>query len=494
MGSDKDAAAGAAAPGGNTASSVQCWDPDQDPALGIESIGRDALAHRHALLLVAGPSVRDDGWAGWAHDAAIALARELSERGRQVVLADLDFSEPALHARLGEPNADGISDVFFFGASLEHVTLTWSARPFAIIPSGAGVLDPRVVFEHPDWARLLACFEAADDPAGDLLLAFAPAEAPGLHALALSIGAAILLGDEHECETIRQAWPVGVQVLAAFAPVTAAAEIRPSREMLVPRPIVGGPGEQRTTVTAVDDATAGAPPVERDEARQHRLARALTLAAVLLLSVLVGLWHFGASDIPLANVAADPRAGVAATPQAGPPAPTAGLAAGERLPYAVTIEIHQDMAAATRRVESLEREASAVGFFIAPIFVDSAIAYRVLAGPVRDSATAARLMEWLVDNGHTTGRSEWGIRARPYAFLLGEYDRRDEAEQRRAQLADRGIPSYVLEMADADAAPSRFFLYAGAYSGAAEAEVMRRLLRNEGIADSLVERRGRSPQ
>lgn len=491
MGSEQEGAR--PAPNGDTTSSVRFWDPDQDPAFGIESIGLDALAHRHAVLLVAGAGARDDGW---AHGAAIALARELSGRGRRVVLADLDFSKPALHARLGEPNAEGISDVFFFGASLEHVALTWSARPFAIIPAGAGVLDPRVVLEHPDWARLLARFETAGDPAGDLLLAFVPAEAPGFRALALRIGAAILLGHEHEHDAIRTAWPVGVQVLAAFAlPVTAAWEIGMTREeILAPRPIVGGPGEQGKTTTAVDDVTVVVSTDEHDEAGERRIARALTVAAVLMLSVLIGLWHFGAPDVPGATVGVDPPAEVAQASQAGAPAPTAGIAAGDRLPYAVAIEVHPDMAAATRRVESLEREASAVGFFIAPILVDSAIVYRVLAGPVRDSATAVRLMDWLVDNGHTTGRSEWGVRAQPYAFLLGEYDRRDEAEQRRAQLADRDIPSYILEMPDADAAPARYFLYAGAYSGAAEAEVMRRLLRNEGLADSLVERKGRSPQ
>jgi hypothetical protein len=61
-----------------------------------------------------------------------------------------------------------------------------------------------------------------------------------------------------------------------------------------------------------------------------------------------------------------------------------------------------------------------------------------------------------------------------------------------AQLSQLDIPSYVIEVPYTNG-PPRYFLYSGAYSGAAEADVMRQLLRSAGLADTLVERTGRSP-
>ncbi|MGH7574854.1 MAG: hypothetical protein ACREM1_06975, partial [Longimicrobiales bacterium] len=275
-------------------SGVRHWDPDHDAALGPEAIDADALQHRHALLLVVGGGARDGGW---AHDAAIALARGLSGRGRRVVLADLDYGAPDLHARVGEPNTEGMSDVFFFGASLEHVALAWSARPFTVIPAGLGVTDPRAVLEHQGWARVLARLETGDDPAGDLLLAFVPSAAPGLDALASSVGGAVVLGLEAECREIRTALPEGVQVLAAFAPAVVAPEIELRREILAPSPIVGGPDAVTAATPAVVEAPKPTPPASRrGEPRRRRLAQAITLVAVLLVSTLFGFWHLGAPD------------------------------------------------------------------------------------------------------------------------------------------------------------------------------------------------------
>jgi hypothetical protein len=52
------------------------------------------------------------------------------------------------------------------------------------------------------------------------------------------------------------------------------------------------------------------------------------------------------------------------------------------------------------------------------------------------------------------------------------------------------IPSYIVEI-PYTVGPPRYRLYSGAYSGPAEADVMRQLLRNTGLADTLVLRTGR---
>jgi cell division septation protein DedD len=49
------------------------------------------------------------------------------------------------------------------------------------------------------------------------------------------------------------------------------------------------------------------------------------------------------------------------------------------------------------------------------------------------------------------------VRETPLTFLLGVYPTRDEAERRRAELRERGIPAYV-----AGRDPAR--VYAGAYA------------------------------
>jgi hypothetical protein len=215
----------------------------------------------------------------------------------------------------------------------------------------------------------------------------------------------------------------------------------------------------------------------------------LTVVVLIVLSVLAGLWYFGR------GILAGRRASTDAQDTVAPVRPAVGLTgepAGERLPYSVAIEAHQDLPTAVRRVESLSRAEPASGFYIAPILVDSALYYRIMAGPVRDSATAASVMASLISKGHKTGGSEWDIRATPYAFLLGEYELREQADQRMAQLSQLDIPSYVIEVPYTNG-PPRYFLYSGAYSGAAEADVMRQLLRSAGLADTLVERTGRSP-
>jgi len=116
--------------------------------------------------------------------------------------------------------------------------------------------------------------------------------------------------------------------------------------------------------------------------------------------------------------------------------------------------------------------------------------YRVLAGPVRDSASAAMLMDTLVAKRHKTGSSDWDIRSTPFTFLLDEFPTREAAEARMNELRELDIPSYIVEM-PYTVGPPRYRLYSGAYSGPAEADVMRQLLRNTGLADTLVLRTGR---
>ena len=72
------------------------------------------------VLIVPGPEARRDAW---APHVAIQLAAAAARQGGRVVLADLSLDSPELHAPLGHPNEEGISDVFLFGASLRRIAV-----------------------------------------------------------------------------------------------------------------------------------------------------------------------------------------------------------------------------------------------------------------------------------------------------------------------------------------------------------------------------------
>jgi hypothetical protein len=187
-----------------------------------------------------------------------------------------------------------------------------------------------------------------------------------------------------------------------------------------------------------------------------------------------------------------------ATLPVSPPPPEAAIAvnpgepAAEPLPFSVAIEAHQELATAAERVARLSQAEPSMGFYLAPILVDSVLYYRVMAGPVRDSVGAAALLQQLLAKGHKTGSTAWDIRITPLAFLLGVFDSRAAAMHRVVELASLRIPAYVLEVPYSSGV-SRYHLYCGAYAGPAEADVMRQLLARAKLDANLVERVGRTP-
>jgi hypothetical protein len=170
-----------------------------------------------------------------------------------------------------------------------------------------------------------------------------------------------------------------------------------------------------------------------------------------------------------------------------------GAAAGRvnvvALPYSVAVEAHQDLASASERVEALRNDDPEVGFYIAPLLVGKVLYYRVMAGPVADSLEANLLLRRLLEEGHKSGSSPSDVRQAPLAFVLGEYDSRFAAHQRERDVAATSIPAYVVQIRTEEGR-TRYRVYAGTYSGPAEADIMRRMLRAAGLPDSLVERVG----
>jgi cell division septation protein DedD len=154
------------------------------------------------------------------------------------------------------------------------------------------------------------------------------------------------------------------------------------------------------------------------------------------------------------------------------------------------VEAHQSFRLAEDRVAMLSSAEPDLLFYLAPIAVDGVIFYRVLAGPAADRESAARIMERLVEARHKTQMQDWDIRPTAWAYMIGEYPDRGVAEAMQLELREDGVPSYVVEVPFTEG-PSRFRIYAGAYSSRAEAGIMERMLEEAGIRAEFRRRAGR---
>jgi cell division septation protein DedD len=143
-----------------------------------------------------------------ARDLAVRLARAWVRSGRRTILADLDFEAPGLHALVGAPNDQGIGDHFAFGTALAGLAHPVDDGTWSVVPAGPWVADPEGVMRSPGWGRLLRDLSDRDAT----VLAFAPANAPGIEALAAVFGAVMALGSVGDQPGIR-----GYSVLACFS-------------------------------------------------------------------------------------------------------------------------------------------------------------------------------------------------------------------------------------------------------------------------------------
>ncbi|MBX6362247.1 MAG: SPOR domain-containing protein [Gemmatimonadetes bacterium] len=240
-----------------------------------------------------------------------------------------------------------------------------------------------------------------------------------------------------------------------------------------------------------DPAATGAPPLlkprlalhQRPPARRRaRLTAALLVGTAAIVGILFAVRWYVSRPEPAAAPAPP-----AVTPLP-PPEPRT-----DSLPYSVAIAAYPEYVRAAQRTAELAAEQPDMTFFISPVLVAGTLRYQVLAGPVADSAGAAILMRRLLDAGIKTGASAFDIRSTRLAFALGEFEAREDALARSRQLATKKIPTYVVEV-PYTSGPPHYRVYAGAFAGAAEADVMRPLLRGAGVPDSLVLRVGRSTQ
>jgi hypothetical protein len=394
----------------------------------------------------------------WAADAAVALATAWARAGRRVVLADLHLQEPLVHERLGEPNLDGVVDVFLYGASLSRAARPAPGRGFYLISTGTYTEAPETVLRHPRWPRIAAGFADAQAT----LLLFVPADSAGLASLAEWAPAAVLLGEPDAAAGAPL--PAGLRVHALAAPEgslgTAAAAGPGVAELPAPAeirvepvaPPVADRGDGGGAVETVENGSQGSeviPWTDPYEERQDRLlgeyadgipastlpAGAVKtreadlrdpppatsaerevappgrnwLRAVLLVLLSAVVVYAAAYFIDRVNpglfagilgrgaVAEQPSDSAAAKATAAAAVPAAASApAGVALPYSVQAKAFASLRAARQMVEGDSARLSGVPLYVSPELVDRVLYYKVMAGTLADTTQASRLRQQLV--------------------------------------------------------------------------------------------------
>ncbi len=448
---------------------VVAFDPAAEPVPPpLDDLVRRAAGEASALLIVAGGQAHADGWAA---AAAARIARELARAGRRVVLADAAFEDPRLTSFLA-PDADGegLIEALLYGASLDHVGRVLPDEPFELAPAGTAYPDVGVLLFSPAWSTLLDTAAAE----GATVAVYAPASAPGVSGLAGRIGSVVVLATAAEAERIVSLLPPDAGVEAVLSPAPAP----------TPAPAPGAPpraGVPEATEARAEGAAAA--PERGGGGLPFRIALAV---ALVLAAAWFGWDRWGRDDARQSAPVDD------AAPAADSAAEAAAAAEGTPLPYSVAVESYPDTAEALRRADVLRGREPDVKFFVAPILLDSVVYYRVMAGPLADSASAAALMRQLVARGVKNGPDDWSVRPTPWAFQVGEDAPMEEALARVASLRERGVPAYVVTTGLADGETYR--VYAGAFEGPALADLMGKMLQQAGVDARLVRRTGRAPE
>jgi cell division septation protein DedD len=161
---------------------------------------------------------------------------------------------------------------------------------------------------------------------------------------------------------------------------------------------------------------------------------------------------------------------------------------GVPLPYSVAVGIYPVLDQANQRVDQLRNEESGIDFYIAPTVVQAALYYRVFAGPLPDSASAAAVRDTLIARKVKTMSMPSDLVSAPFAFYIGTYFRRVDAEIKAREVAIKGIPAYVVPINSATG--MQYNIYVGAFAGRGDAEFMRDVLQQANLPDTLVERTG----
>jgi cell division septation protein DedD len=504
-----------------------------------------SLASTPVLLLAVGPLAQRGGWSA---ESAIALADSIAAGGERVVMADLSLDRPELHERVGTDNTEGLTDVFLFGASLEHVTKMLPANSFELVPAAAFTPDTEEILTHRRWSVVFEEFAASKTR----LLLYLPVSVQGTGAFSDRVGHTIVLADRWEAEEVRAALSSDADIMGFLAPpeppvdaeiptappsgaaahtyeeagverlddaqfekiripkegareaLIADLRARQRAALMAPAPKVQPVPDEvdvartrsapppRTESIGMARATIGEPTFASTKRVKRKPSRVVpTLFVLFVVSTLAVGWHYWANIRP--SRAARTARPMATTPSTAPIQPRpmpreVPLPTGVPLRYSVAIAIYGVLDQAQDRVAQLGKDAPTMQFYISPTVVQGSIFYRVMAGPLADSVSAAAMRDTLMNRRIKTITTTSDLLDTPFAFLLGTFPNRGAADAKAAEATSKGIPAYVLPAGMSGS--TVYKVYAGAYTGLGDAEFLREILERASLPDSLVERTG----
>jgi len=453
--------------------------------------------------------VRQRGGGAWAAGVAVGLADIVGRRRGRTFLANTETGYSDLDGLMEAAGQPGLTQALAGEMAVSKIARSAPQRSFAFLPAGSPALSLsqlREVSAFRDLVRRVA------ERGGTLLLYVAEeslAELPPDPDYDLPVDGCIAIGDIDDL------------ALLVGAPLLARVE-RPAGDTVgeAPSAVVGLEVGPTDTQWEEEAPPAAAAPTMRDR-RVPPWAPWAGVAAGLLLAWLA----WGSIAGPEVDPASDPSAAVTEVepeqtgPSGGPeqegsvssgetrePPTSAGVAedagadgdtpaavgdpefAGPELPYSVLVASFARPEDAARHLRSLD-DGDAM-FLVAPTPIRDRLYYRILAGAREDRADAEALMGALVDAGAKEEVRGWDVRPVRFAWLLGTYTERREADRRIDELEARGIRAYRL--ADGSPEPRSWRVYAGAWESEEAAGEFGRMLSEAGESGTLVTRRGKA--
>jgi hypothetical protein len=202
------------------------------------------------------------------------------------------------------------------------------------------------------------------------------------------------------------------------------------------------------------------------------------------------------------------KGGTTAAPATGErprvPAPRAAARAavadaGTPRPYAVYVKaFHGDggLEAARKLADDVQRQISGTPAFVFTEEEGGVAFHKVYAGLLQDTVQGAALRAELVRRELADTAGGGGpaalIQARPWAFDLGEFATRADAEKHAGELARSAIDAYAVPVPQSDGT-ERYRLYVGAFADSGRAVPMQKTLEASRLPARLVRRVGRAP-
>jgi hypothetical protein len=440
---------------------------------------------------------------GASEAAAMAweLARAAASAGRRVALVDCHVDEPHLHTVIGEPNEEGIVDVFEYGASLSRIAQQQPEENLYFLPAGTFTPDPAALMGHQRWRRLSAGFRHEDA----VMLLFLPGDLVGAIAQNLDGIVALAPGSAEAgfafAPELQAALDGGVPLLATLTDAEWQSQAASAAEAGVDAPAVGLPVVERPPAPARERHEAGAavpaptvtPPVfRRGSSPAVRVAQVRwgVYAPLLLLAAAAAVANYrmelGLGDLGLSKVLPSGWVGSSGSASgAASGAPPLTPHAVDSLPFAVQVSSWTALEPALDAADALEER----GFLpiVTPLRLGTQLWYRVYVGPVATQDAADSLRVAVRAAGFDRPLAAVGSRV-PLSYALERLVTPAAARAARARLRAAGVPAFVLGRADGS-----YQVFAGAFQSAEQASYLDSLLTSNGRAGRLGPRVGFRP-